>query len=139
MGTVSAAFVAWLWSRYGHRVNLALFFQVTAVFLAVFVVQLAIYGLHELTEANLFAGSEALHWATEPYGPDGRYGQFLSYMLLALPVGWLAFAALFGSRKPAGRSVGVGADRRALNPQTPTHDPDREISWAQTCVQSGTR
>jgi high-affinity iron transporter len=27
-GTLSAAFVAWLWSRYGHRVNLALFFQV---------------------------------------------------------------------------------------------------------------
>ena len=32
-GTLSAAFVAWLWSRYGHRVNLALFFQVTAIFL----------------------------------------------------------------------------------------------------------
>jgi high-affinity iron transporter len=104
-GTACAAFVAWLWSRYGHRVNLALFFQVTAVFLAVFVVQLLIYGLHELTEANLFAGSEALHWATEPYGPDGRYGQFLSYMLLALPVGWLLIAALFGSRKPAGAAA----------------------------------
>jgi len=101
LGTLAAAGVASLWSRYGHRVNLALFFQVTAVFLAVFVVQLAIYGLHELTEANLWAGSETLHWATEPYGPDGRYGQFLSYMLLALPVGWLAFAALFGSKKPA--------------------------------------
>ena len=65
-GTVCAAFVAWLWSRYGHRVNLGLFFQVTAVFLAVFVVQLVIYGFHELTEANLFPGSEPLHWATEP-------------------------------------------------------------------------
>ena len=100
-GTLCAALVAWLWSRYGHRVNLALFFQVTAVFLGVFVVQLLIYGLHELTEANLFPGSEALHWATEPYGPDGRYGQFLSYMLLALPIGWLIIAGLFGPRKPA--------------------------------------
>src|SRR5688500_15616746 len=27
-GVLAAAFVAWLWSRYGHRVNLALFFQV---------------------------------------------------------------------------------------------------------------
>ena len=70
-GVMAAAALAWLWSRYGHRVNLALFFQVTAVFLAVFVVQLLIYGFHELTEANLFPGSEALHWATEPYGPDG--------------------------------------------------------------------
>jgi high-affinity iron transporter len=97
-GTVCAAFVAWLWSRYGHRVNLALFFQVTAVFLSVFVVQLFIYGFHELTEANLFPGSEPLHWATEPYGPDGRYGQYLTYMLVLLPMGWLAFAALVGSK-----------------------------------------
>ena len=100
LGVVCAAFVAWLWSKYGHRVNLALFFQVTAVFLAVFVVQLVIYGLHELTEANLFPGSEPLHWATEPYGPDGRYGQFITYLLVLLPLGWLAFAVFFGGNKP---------------------------------------
>jgi high-affinity iron transporter len=99
LGTAAAAALAWLWSRYGHRVNLALFFQVTAVFLAVFVVQLMIYGFHELTEANLFPGSEALHWATEPYGPDGVYGQYLSYMLVLLPMGWLAISVLTG-RKP---------------------------------------
>ena len=98
-GTLCAAFVAWLWSRYGHRVNLALFFQVTAVFLAVFVVQLLIYGFHELTEANLFPYSEPLHWATEPYGPDGRYGQFLTYVLVALPLAWLLFAAIFGPKR----------------------------------------
>jgi high-affinity iron transporter len=100
LGTSSAAFVAWLWSRYGHRVNLGLFFQVTAVFLSVFVMQLLIYGFHELTEANIFPYSEPLHWATEPYGPDGRYGQILSYALLALPLGWLVFAALFGGKRP---------------------------------------
>src|SRR4029453_777502 len=59
-GTIIAAFVAWLWSRYGHRVNLARFFQVTAIFLLVFVVQLLIYGFHELTEANIFPYSEPL-------------------------------------------------------------------------------
>ncbi len=89
-GTLVAAFVAWLWSRYGHRVNLSRFFQVTAVFLLVFVVQLLIYGFHELTEANLFPYSEALHWATEPYGPDGVYGKYLSYLLVLLPAAWLA-------------------------------------------------
>jgi high-affinity iron transporter len=104
-GTLAAAFVAWLWSRYGHRVNLGLFFQVTAVFLSVFVVQLLIYGFHELTEANLFPYSEPLHWATEPYGPDGRYGQFLTYLLVGLPLGWLVFAALFGGK----RSTAPGA------------------------------
>jgi high-affinity iron transporter len=110
-GVMAAAFVAWLWSKYGHRVNLALFFQVTAVFLAVFVAQLLIYGLHELTEANLFPGSEPLHWATEPYGPDGRYGQFLTYLLVLLPLGWLAFAALFGGSKPTGMPPSQAAAR----------------------------
>ena len=97
-GTLCAAAVAWLWSRYGHRINLALFFQVTAVFLAVFVVQLLIYGFHELTEANIFPYSEPLHWATEPYGPDGRYGQYLSYMLVLLPTLWLIVASLRSGR-----------------------------------------
>ncbi len=98
-GTATAAFVAGLWSRYGHRVNLAIFFQVTAVFLLIFVVQLLIYGFHELTEANLFPGSEALHWATEPYGPDGIYGQWLTYLLVAGPLAWLLYAMLVRGAK----------------------------------------
>src|SRR4029077_18263374 len=76
-GVAIAAFVASLWSRYGHRVNLGLFFQVTAVFLLVFVIQLLIYAFHELMEANIFPNSAPLHAATEPYGPDGIYGQYL--------------------------------------------------------------
>jgi high-affinity iron transporter len=103
-GTLIAATVAWLWSRYGHRVNLARFFQVTAVFLLVFVVQLLIYGFHELTEANLFPGSEELHWATEPYGPDGVYGQYLTYLLVLLPLGWLAFSSFFTRQASAQQS-----------------------------------
>jgi len=96
-GTLGAAFIAMLWSRYGHRVNLGLFFQVTAIFLLVFVAQLLIYGFHELTEANLFPNSEALHWATEPYGPDGIYGQYLTYLLVAGPLSWLLFAMATGT------------------------------------------
>ena len=104
-GTLSAAGVAMMWSRYGHRVNLALFFQVTAIFLLVFVAQLLVYGFHELTEANLFPGSEALHWATEPYGPDGVYGQYLTYMLVAVPLGWLLFAMMAGANRAPARSA----------------------------------
>lgn len=101
-GTLVSAFVAWLWSRYGHRVNLGLFFQVTALFLLVFVGQLLIYGFHELTEAGVLPNSEALHWATEPYGPDGQYGQYLTYMLVAVPLGWLLVSMIGGaSRGPA--------------------------------------
>jgi high-affinity iron transporter len=95
-GTLAAAFIAFLWSRYGHRVNLSRFFQVTAVFLLIFVVQLLIYGFHELAEAHVLPNSEALHWATEPYGPDGVYGHYLTYLLVALPLGWLAVSSIFG-------------------------------------------
>jgi high-affinity iron transporter len=98
LGTLVAAFVAWLWSRYGHRVNLGLFFQVTAVFLLIFVVQLMIYGFHELTEANILPYSEPLHWATEPYGPDGQYGKWITYMLVMVPLGWLLFSSLVSRR-----------------------------------------
>jgi high-affinity iron transporter len=100
LGIVVAGTVAWLWTVYGHRVNLSRFFQVTAVFLLVFVVQLVLYGFHELTEANIgIPNSEALHWATEPYGPDGAYGQFLTYLLVALPLGWLLISNLFTRRQ----------------------------------------
>src|SRR5258708_20011358 len=49
-GTVVAAFIAFLWSRYGHRVNLSRFFQVTAIFLLAFVVQLLLYAFHDLSQ-----------------------------------------------------------------------------------------
>lgn len=101
-GLLLAAGVAWLWTRYDHRINLGLFFQVTAVFLLVFVAQLVIYGVHELSEANVFPGSQAVHWATEPYGPDGLYGRWLTYGLVLLPMGWLAFAALRPQRSGEG-------------------------------------
>lgn len=103
-GTVLAGCVAWLWSKYGHRVNLGLFFQVTAIFLMIFVVQLVIYGFHELTEANLFPGSETLHWATEPYGPDGIYGQYLTYLLVAGPLGWLLVSMAKGTGSTPSRA-----------------------------------
>jgi high-affinity iron transporter len=103
-GVVVAGSVAALWSKYGHRVNLGLFFQVTAIFLLIFVVQLVIYGFHELTEANLFPGSEALHWATEPYGPDGIYGQYLTYLLVAGPLGWLLVSMAKGTGRAPSRA-----------------------------------
>ena len=92
-GILCAAVVAWRWARHGHRVNLGRFFQVSAVFLFVFALQLIIYGFHELTEAAVLPYSEPLHWATEPYGPDGRYGKLLTYLLVLLPVMWLVVAS----------------------------------------------
>jgi len=99
LGTGAAVLIASLWSRYGHRVNLGLFFQVTAVFLLVFVVQLVIYGFHELTEARVLPYSEPPHWGTEPHGPDGQDGKDRTYLLVMLPLGWLVASTLMGRRQ----------------------------------------
>src|SRR5262249_58603037 len=85
IGVVGAIGVAWLWSRYGHRVNLALFFQVTAIFLFVFVVQLVIAGTHEMSEQGYLPFSEQIHAATESWGPDSAFGHALSSFPLILP------------------------------------------------------
>jgi high-affinity iron transporter len=103
LGLVGAAGLAALWSRYGHRVNLGLFFQVTAIFLFVFVVQLLIAGVHEMSEQNMMGSlSEPIHEATESWGPDSTFGHALTYALVLLPVGWLALKGLMGGPSKAG-------------------------------------
>jgi len=91
LGVSLAGVMAWAWSRYGHRVNLARFFQVTALFLVIFSVQLMIYAVHEFFEAGAVPGldNEFWHMATEPYGPEGVYGQWLSYLMVMIPAVWL--------------------------------------------------
>jgi high-affinity iron transporter len=98
LGVAGAAMVAWLWSRFGHRINLGLFFQVTAIFLFVFVVQLVIAGTHEMSEQGYLPFSEAIHQATESWGPDSTFGHVLTYMLVILPSGWLLIKSMFRSR-----------------------------------------
>ena len=97
-GIVGAACIAWLWSRFGHRVNLALFFQVTAIFLFVFVVQLLIRGTHEMSEQNYLPFSQIIHERTESWGPDSQFGHLLTYLLVILPLGWLMLKAVFSKR-----------------------------------------
>ena len=97
LGVAGAAGLAWLWSRYGHRVNLALFFQVTAIFLFVFVVQLVIAGAHEMSEQHYLPYSALIHDATEAWGPDSAFGHVLTYLMVVLPLVWLALKAIFSS------------------------------------------
>jgi high-affinity iron transporter len=100
IGVLAAASVAWVWSRFGHRLNLGLFFQTTAIFLFVFVVQLLIKGVHETSEQGYLPFSTAIHDATEAWGPDSGFGHLLTYLLVILPVGWLVFKGLT-SHKPS--------------------------------------
>jgi len=104
-GLSLAAALAWAWSRYGHRVNLALFFKVTSAFLALFALQLVVYAFHEATEASLLPLDNAYwHVATEPYGPEGQFGAFLTYALVLVPGAWMLLASL-KSRPPAARAA----------------------------------
>jgi high-affinity iron transporter len=119
IGVIGAAGVAWLWSRYGHRVNLALFFQVTAIFLFVFVVQLVIAGVHEMSEQRYLPYSELIHRATESWGPDSAFGHVLTYLLVVLPLGWLALKALF-SRGPVLQPERTADERPASLPSPET-------------------
>lgn len=107
LGIAAAGVMAFLWTRFGKRINLARFFQVTAIFLMIFVVQLLIYSFHELAEASLLPNSEFLHEITEPYGPDGKYGKLLTYSLVLMPLGWLCLSTLV-TRKPTPQEQPVG-------------------------------
>jgi high-affinity iron transporter len=94
-GTGLAAALAAAWVKYGQRVNLALFFRVTSVFLVLFAIQLVIYAFHEATEASLLPLDNAYwHIATEPYGPEGQYGAMLTYALVLVPAAWMMATAL---------------------------------------------
>ena len=104
IGVVAAAAAAWAWSRFGHRLNLGLFFQTTAIFLFVFVVQLLIQGVHETSEQGYLGPfSGAIHDATEAWGPDSAFGHLLTYLLVILPLAWLLVKGLstsFKAHKP---------------------------------------
>lgn len=98
LGIVIAGIVAWAWTRYGRRVNLSRFFQVTAVFMVLFSIQLVIYAFHEFTESSEFASLGIIdtaywHILTEPYGPQGEVGAWLSYSLVLVPLGFLLYGA----------------------------------------------
>jgi high-affinity iron transporter len=101
-GLVLAGGVAWTWTRFAHRLNLGVVLKVTSIFLAVFLVQLVVYGVHELAESGVIEGSQAFHDATEVLGPDGNVGHFMSYSLLGAPLLYVFWArrAKAGRRPP---------------------------------------
>jgi len=69
-----------------RRVSAPVCLRATAAFAGVFFLQALVYAFHESAEAGFLPFSEMLHAASEPYGPDGAYGQWVSYLLLAVPL-----------------------------------------------------
>ncbi len=94
LGIMGAVGMAFLWARLSYLINLKTFFQVTAVFFMMFVGQILIHTFHEFTEAGIFPNSEYWHNATEPFSPDGVYGQWISSAMVIICLGWLVIAWL---------------------------------------------
>lgn len=114
-GVVAAAGMAWLWSRYGPRVNLGLFFQATAIFLFFFVVELIISGVHRMSEQHFLPFSQIIHDATEAWGPDSAFDHRLTDSMVLLPLGWVLVKAVFSKRpvlqRPASAAWIADADQ----------------------------
>lgn len=91
--------------RYGHRVNLTLFFQVTSIFLVLFALQLVLYAFHEFTEAGALPLDNAYwHGATEEWA-EGAYANAISIALVLIPLAWLAYAAFRGANPTAAQKT----------------------------------
>ena len=89
LGLCAAGGFAWGWAKFGHLINVKRFFQVTGIFLLLFMLQVGIYSFHEFSEAGLLPNSEALHAATEKFSPDGLYGKWFSVVMISVCALWL--------------------------------------------------
>jgi high-affinity iron transporter len=102
LGLCAAAGFAWSWARFGHLINVKRFFQVTGIFLLLFMVQVGIYSFHEFSEAGLLPNSDALHAATEKFSPDGLYGKWFSVVMISVCGLWLATGWLIDRLRHSG-------------------------------------
>src|SRR5712671_278834 len=107
LGLVAAVAMAWAWGQFGHLINIKRFFQVTGIFLLLFLTQVAIFTFHEFAEAGVLPNSEALHTATEKFSPDGLYGQWFSVVMVGACALWLVGAWLT-DRVKAMRATSIG-------------------------------
>ena len=89
LGLLAAVGFSWGWAKFGHLINVKRFFQVTGIFLLLFMVQVGIYSFHEFSEAGLLPNSDMLHEATEKFSPDGLYGKWFSVLMIAVCALWL--------------------------------------------------
>jgi high-affinity iron transporter len=89
LGVLGAIAISWAWVNFGHLINVKRFFQVTSIFLLLFMVQIGIYSFHELCEAGVLPNSAYWHEATEPFSPTGIYGSWFSIIAIGTCAAWL--------------------------------------------------
>lgn len=106
LGLIATVAMALAWARFAHLINVRRFFQVTAIFLVLFMIQVGIYTIHEFSEAGVLPNSEAIHTATEKFSPDGLYGQWFSIVMVGVCAAWLAGAWLVDRTRRGENGVG---------------------------------
>jgi hypothetical protein len=85
-GVAVALIIASAYVRASRRCSVPTCAAATRAFAGVFFAQALVYAFHESAEAGLLPWSEMLHAGSEPYGPDGVYGQYVSSLLIAMPM-----------------------------------------------------
>jgi high-affinity iron transporter len=128
IGLAGAGLIALCWTRFSHRLNIGLVLRVTSIFLGLFLLQLLIYGIHELAESGWIQGSQAFHDATERFGPDGDIGKWLAYSLALAPLVYLALDRLRRRKAPAPAA--------AVPPPTTGGAPSRVPGEPSTAVRT---
>jgi high-affinity iron transporter len=124
LGLGAAVLFAIGWAKFGHLINVRRFFQVTGIFLLLFMVQVSIYSFHEFAEAGLLPNSDFLHEATEKFSPDGLYGKWFSPIMIGICALWLLGAWLI--------------DRKKANPQiAPITSSPAHVSTTSLSAPSG--
>ncbi len=110
LGIVAAGAIAFAWTRLGRGVDIRGLLNVSSVFLLIFLIQLVLYGVHELSEARILPASQAVHDATEILGPDGIIGHVLAYALAIVPTLWLG--RLWIRKKRSANTARIPAEGR---------------------------
>ena len=106
-----AVAVAWFVSAGTRRLQPGPLRAAVITFAIGFLAQTTFCVLHKLAEARLIPSAEAVDLATEPYGPDGIYGFYLTYALAVIPFAVAAIVAAaqpFGARARRGLAIGMG-------------------------------
>jgi high-affinity iron transporter len=99
LGVIGATAISWAWVHVGHLINVKRFFQVTSIFLLLFMVQIGIYSFHEFSEAGVLPNSQVFHEATEPLSPTGIYGSWFSIIAVSTCAVWLIGAGIHDAVK----------------------------------------
>ena len=85
-GAGAALIVAALWGPAARGRSRRTLLNASRACAVVFLGEVAIYAFHKASEARLLPWSDVLESATEPYGPDGVYGLYISYLLIVAPI-----------------------------------------------------